>query len=1013
MKRLIFQGIVWALGMFSITNLFSQEVKILVVMPQHFGANTNFNMEDFDEYGWNVTRTGVARVIQPCQAFATTSAACTAVTVDTLISEIADVTDFDCVAIMPAEWRSGNPYSDLLASPEAMHLIKTAVDSGLVVWTTCAGARVLAAADVIRGKRVVTQDAFRSEIEAAGGIFVSSDHAPVTDGNIITTVRGQYYHVHNNQAIATALEEKFRRSKLANKKFTAIANTSSTDGQLRGALWSKSYGGVNADAGRAICETTDGGFIIAGFTYSLGQGYADAYVLKVDAQGVREWEKTFGGSNWDYAYDVIQTQDGGFVLAGYTASFGAGSKDVYAIKLGATGELQWEKTFGGAAIDVGKSVCELTDRSLLITGYTASYGAGEEDVYAIKLNSDGDELWSKTYGRGRSEMGAACRCTADGNVVIAGSTGTEPFSSGNMDYYLMKIDPAGNLIWEKAFGNSISAHPYDWANAVVGARDGSFVITGNSDIRSPLDVYAISADGEGNMGWQQHYGERFYDYANSIEQTSDGGFLICGAQKDNSTEDKNVCVIKTDSSGNEIWRKTFGDEGADWASDFCQTRDGCYAIVGHTKSFGAGDFDVLLLKITSLYPRFNAAPTSGHAPLTVEFADWSLGEITDWQWDFDSDGVTDSESQNPSWIYGEPGNYDVTLRIRNATQSDTIIISNLIQVFDGRSALLFDGSASKIICPASASLNITENLTAEAWIYPENWGPNSMIGFGRIMEKQQFSLFLIDSSPAFNKHCLALQLLHAGGARSISMSPDSSIQLNTWQHVAVTYAGNSSEVRMYVNGIEQSVRFTVAPSGLIADNGGYDLIIGNNANNSYGFKGTLDEVRLWNAVKSQQQIFEAMNGHYGVNKTGMVGCWGLDEGSGTAALDVSDYRNDGAITDAAWVQGLSLVPTSVRKSATTAPPDHFLLLENYPNPFNPVTMIRFFLPAASPVKLDIFTATGVWITTLMDARCDDGYHELTWNGRDARGNSVCSGVYFYRLTSHAGASEVKKMVLLK
>ncbi|MFZ5516935.1 MAG: LamG-like jellyroll fold domain-containing protein [Candidatus Zhuqueibacterota bacterium] len=1013
MKRLIFQSIVWGLCLFSSVYLFAQEVKILVVMPQNFGANYNFNIEDFDEYGWSITLTGVAPVIQPCQAFGTIFAGCTAVTVDTLISEIADVTDFDCVAIMPAEWRSGNPYSDLLASPDAIHLIKTAADSGVVVWTTCAGARVLAAADVIRGKRVVTQDAFRSEIEAAGGIFVSSDHAPVTEGNIITTVRGQYYHVHNNQAIATALEERLRVNGPASKKFTAAANTISSDVQLRGALWAKTYGGVNADAGRAICETTDGGFVIAGFTYSLGQGYADAYVLKVDAQGNRQWEKTFGGSSWEYAYSVVQTRDRGFVIAGYTASFGAGSKDVFVIKLSETGEMQWEKTFGGADSDVGKAVCELPDGSLLVAGYTESAGAGEEDVYAIKLNSAGDELWSKTFGRNRSEMGAACCCTADGNIVIAGSTGTEPFSSGNMDYYLFKIDPAGNVLWEKAFGNTISAHPYDWANAVAETRDGSFVMAGNSDIRSPLDAYAVSADGDGAMLWQQHYGERFYDYANSIEQTTDGGFLICGAQKDNQTEDKNMSVIKTDSSGNEIWRKTFGGDGADWASDFCQTSDGCYVIVGHTKSFGAGNFDVFLIKISSLFPRFNAAPTSGHAPLSVDFGDMSLGEITGWQWDFDSDGITDSEAPGPSWIYNAPGNYDVTLLIRNATQADTVVSKNLIQVFDGHSALVFNGSSSKIVCPASASLNITENLTAEAWIYPENWGPNSMIGFGRIVEKQQFSLYLIDSSPAFNDHCLALQLLHAGGARSISMTPDSSIQLNTWQHIAVTYAGNGSEVKMYINGIEQPIKFTSAPAGLIADNSGYDLIIGNNAANGYGFKGTIDEVRLWNAALSTQQIFEAMDGHYCAGKAGMVGCWGMDEGSGAVVLDVSNCRNDGAIADAVWCQGLSLVPTSARAGTTAATPDHFLLYDNYPNPFNPETMIRFFLPEASPVKIVIYSVTGARVSTLMDARCEAGFHELTWNGTDARGNSMSSGVYFYKLTGHAGASSVKKMLLLK
>ena len=994
-------------------HLFSQEVNILVIMPQNYGANYNFNMENFDEFGWNVTTTGITRTIQPCPSFASPSASCQPITVDTLISEIEDVTQFDCVAIMPSNWRIGNAYIDLVNSQAALDLISTAVDSGVIVWATCAGVRVLAVADVIDGKHVVTQDAFRSEIEAAGGIFMGSDHPPIIDGNIVTTVRGQYYHVQNIEAIATALEIKHSPAKRALKKTGASPNSISYDVKQSNALWTKTFGGFGPEAGRAICETVDRGFIIAGYTYSFGMGYSDGYVIKVDSEGNKEWENTFGGSGWEYGYAVTQTQDEGFVVVGYTTSFGSGLKDVYVIKLGSAGEKLWEKTYGGADVDVGKAVCEMSDGALMICGYTKSFGNGEEDVYLIKLSSGGDELWSTTFGRNRSEMATSICQTTDGNVVIAGATGSEPFSSGNMDFYIIKIDMDGNQLWEKAHGNSISAHPYDWGNSVFKKSDGGFIIAGNSDIRSPLDVYVVSTDGDGNRLWQKNYGERFYDYAISIKETKDGGFLICGAKKNNVTEDKNVYVIKTDSAGNEIWAKTFGGDGADWGSAICETKDGSYVIVGHTKSFGAGNFDVWLLKISSLFPRFNAAPTTGHAPLTVEFSDLSLGDATGWQWDFNSDGTVDSEEQSPSWIFEQPGNYDVTFCISNVTQSDTIIHKNLVQVFDGESALAFNGVSSKIVCPASASLNITENLTIEAWINPENWGPNSMIGFGRIVEKQQFAMYLIDSSPAFNDHSVAFQISHVDGPRSISMTPENSIQLDVWQHIALTYAGNSNEVKMYINGIEQSVNFTVAPAGFIADNSANDFVIGNTENNAYGFKGKIDEVRIWNSVLSAQQIYDKMNGHYIIQKPGLIGCWGMNEGNGNVVLDISSHGNDGTIINANWCQGLSLAPTSSGKLVENNLPDNLMLYENYPNPFNPETTISFFLPISSPVKIVIYSVTGTQIKTLLNENNAAGFFEMKWDGTDEQGNQVSSGVYFYKLTGADGFSATKKMLLLK
>ena len=149
--------------------------------------------------------------------------------------------------------------------------------------------------------------------------------------------------------------------------------------------WDKTFGGADWDRSYSVQQTTDGGYIIAGYTRPLGVGEDDVYLVKTDDLGNKEWQKTFGGADSDQGYSVQQTADGGYIIAGYTKSFGVGEDDVYLVKTDDSGNREWQKTFGGAEWDEGESVQQTTDGGYIIAGYTRSFGAGEDDVYLIRI----------------------------------------------------------------------------------------------------------------------------------------------------------------------------------------------------------------------------------------------------------------------------------------------------------------------------------------------------------------------------------------------------------------------------------------------------------------------------------------------------------------------------------------------------------------------------------------------------------------------------------------------------
>ncbi len=354
----------------------------------------------------------------------------------------------------------------------------------------------------------------------------------------------------------------------------------------------KWYGGPESDAGLSVIQTTDGDYLISGHTFSFGADSGDVWLLKTDVNGDTIWTKTYGGSRSEEGTSIIQTIDNGYIIAGYTSSYDT-LGDILLIKTDSAGNTIWSKHYGGILYDCGSSVVQTMNGGFIIAGQTQSYGAGSSDVYLIKTDSIGDTLWTRTYGGTGFDRGEDVIETSDGNYLTVGTTGS--YGSGG-DVYLIKTDTLGNTIWTMNYGGI----GYDNGSAICQTPDGGYAIAGysNIDTVSEVDFYLIKIDSMGDTIWTKSYGRNRFDFALSMAKTFDYGYVITGYTcPENWIPLADVYVIKTDINGDTIWTRTFGGASGDLGNSVIQTDDSCYIVAGGTSSYGVGGGDVYLIKI--------------------------------------------------------------------------------------------------------------------------------------------------------------------------------------------------------------------------------------------------------------------------------------------------------------------------------------------------------------------------------------------------------------------------------
>jgi predicted secreted protein len=357
--------------------------------------------------------------------------------------------------------------------------------------------------------------------------------------------------------------------------------------------WTRTFGGVEDDEPFSVVQTKDGGYALAGYTNSYGAGGRDFWLIRVDSAGNAVWNQTYGGSNDDSAASVIQASDGGYVLAGSTMSYGAGQRDVWLVKASSGGNVLWSKAFGGTGLEQAFSVIQTSDGGYALAGYITSYGSGSADFWLVKTDASGTALWNETYGGLFDDRAYSVVQTADGGYALAGYT----FSSGvNGSFWLVKTDGDGIEQWNKWYGGN----DYEYCLSMVQTSDEGYSLAGYREEASGAgssDFWLVKVDSSGIVQWDEMYGGSGSELARAVVQTKDGGYALAGSTDSLGAGWEDFWVVKADSSGTLQWNETYGGAEFDYASSLVQTGEGGYAVAGTTESSGAGGYDFMLVKI--------------------------------------------------------------------------------------------------------------------------------------------------------------------------------------------------------------------------------------------------------------------------------------------------------------------------------------------------------------------------------------------------------------------------------
>jgi len=452
----------------------------------------------------------------------------------------------------------------------------------------------------------IAKDIFGNEISCVGFEWSSSDPsvAVVDQNGLVRGISGGSATIS-----ATAKKEGYNLA----FKGEAIVNVIISEALcpfISGySLWARVYGGPGDDLNFEFKRTSDGGYIIAGQTFSFGAGGGDLLVMKLDSNGNIQWQKTYGGPGRDWAYDVEETQDGGYIVGGGTGSFGAGGWDMWILKLDSYGNVQWQKTYGGWGVGIDglnaeyvHDLAKTSDGGYIVVGGTTSYGAGDRDIWVLKLDSQGNVQWQRTFGSSLFDWSHHVGQTSDGGYIISGATSfVLGFLGGGWGYdiWVLKLDSQGNIQWQKTYGGWSLEAP----ETIQQTSDGGYILVGltQSFGFGPQDILIIKLDSQGNIQWAKTYGGMGYEIGFYIRQTQDGGYIVSGSTTSFGAGGWDLLVLKLDPNGNIQWAKTYGGAGHEypWGAVIDQLPDGGYVLVGSTSSFGAGGYDILALKLDS------------------------------------------------------------------------------------------------------------------------------------------------------------------------------------------------------------------------------------------------------------------------------------------------------------------------------------------------------------------------------------------------------------------------------
>ena len=394
--------------------------------------------------------------------------------------------------------------------------------------------------------------------------------------------------------------------------------------------FSKTFGGSGEDKATAMVIANDGGYVVFGSTKSNDGDIVDKtdlnsdfWALKLTADGDKVWSKTYGGSNDEEGQSIRKTNDGGYILSGFSRSSDGdvggneGFQDYWIVKIDGSGNLQWEQHYGFAGGEQCFSTFQTSDGGYFATGFldvTGSNGQGNDDgrsvqhgvgeFWGIKMDSEGNKEWRRYFGGTNNDRSYDALETDDGGFLLVGASESDDFditdSKGSYDYWVVRVNADGDKLWTKSFGGE----EIDVAYAVTKSMDGNYILVGDArstdqDVSNPIgnaDLWAVKfSDNNGAMIWEKSFGGTEFDSAKSIKAMSDGNYLISGATRsangdvtsNNGQNDAWVIIINED--GELQFEMNVGGSDLDFANDAHQTADGKIILVGDTES---NDIDV-------------------------------------------------------------------------------------------------------------------------------------------------------------------------------------------------------------------------------------------------------------------------------------------------------------------------------------------------------------------------------------------------------------------------------------
>lgn len=361
------------------------------------------------------------------------------------------------------------------------------------------------------------------------------------------------------------------------------------------------YTSDSYDNATCVVQTFDDGYVVGGSTSSWGGGNSDAYIFKLDTLGNCLWSKTYGTAGTEWATDIVETPDSGLCVVGYTNFLGNGGYDFYLLRLDSLGNLLWDTTYGGSDWDRGHSISNTADGGFILAGETYSKGAGNADGWVIKIDDMGTVQWDSTYGGPGDDRFFDLDTVSGGDYFVAGET--ESFGAGDFDLYCMRLNPVGDTVWTRTMG----ANLWDTGNEVLELYDGDYLVTGTStEADSTTDAYTVRFDTDGNVIWELLSGNVGTEYGFGVAQQEWPGQAIILAASTNSFGGglTDFFYGRYTQTASWITGNSFGGFEDDIPAEVIRVRDNGYVFVGTSRSFGSVYTDVYVV-------RMNANQTTG------------------------------------------------------------------------------------------------------------------------------------------------------------------------------------------------------------------------------------------------------------------------------------------------------------------------------------------------------------------------------------------------------------------